>query len=168
MQSAVSAGVAAITGTQFTPTTSPAPVLFAEQPAAGVPSCLTEPPSTSATAEKQKGRNPIVCNQCGYIYRSTDMKDHMLKHSGNLPTRQIGACKDLNNGKGREFKFGKNLKAHIKTKHDGVYHCNCQDCDYSTDSKGYFKTHRVNTMMNSQIKNTCVKIVEKPLMASLF
>ena len=34
MQSAVSAGVAAITGTQFTPTTSPAPVLFAEQPAA--------------------------------------------------------------------------------------------------------------------------------------
>ena len=126
MQSTVSAGVAAITGTQFTPTTSPAPVLFAEQPSAGVPSHFTEPPSTSATAEKQKGRNPIVCDQCGYIsYRSTDMKDHMLKHSGNLPTCQIEACKNLNNGKGREFKFGKNLKAHIKTKHDGVYHYNC-------------------------------------------
>ena len=78
MQSAVSAGVTCITGTEFTPTTSPAPVLFAQQPAAGIPSRFTEAPS-STVAGKQKGRNPIVCEKCGYIsYRNTDMNDHML------------------------------------------------------------------------------------------
>ena len=96
------------------------------------------------------------------------MKDHMLKHSGNLPTCQIGACKDLNNGKRREFKFGKNLKAHIKTKHDGVYHYNCQTVTILLIAKGISKPIELNAMMNSQIRNTCVKIVEKPLMASLF
>ena len=68
------------------------------------------------------------------------MKDHMLSHAGNLSTCQIGICKDMNQGKGRSFKFGKNLKAHIKTKHGGVYHYKCDQCDYSTDSKGYFQT----------------------------
>ena len=134
MQAAVSAGVTCITGTEFTPTTSPAPVLLAQQPAAGIPSRLTEPPPSSSLPEKQKGRNPKVCDQCSNTtYRSTDMKDHVLSHSGKLPTCQIGTCKDMNQGKGRSFKFGKNLKAHIKTKHKGVYHYNCKQCDYSTD-----------------------------------
>ena len=35
-------------------------------------------------------------------------------------------------------------------------------------AKGISKPIELNTMINSQIKNTCVKIVEKPLMASLF
>ena len=96
------------------------------------------------------------------------MKDHMLKHSGNLPTCQIQACKDLNNGKGREFKFGKNFKAHIKTKHNGVYHYNCQDCDYSIDSKGYFKTHRVKHHDEQPDKEYMCQDCGKPLMASLF
>ena len=118
MQSAVSAGVTCITGTEFTPTTSPAPVLFAQQPAAGIPSRFTEVPSPSTVAGKQKGRNPIVCEKCGYTsYRKTDTNDHMLTHSGKLPTCQIGECQKLNNGMGRTFKFGKNLKPHIKTKH---------------------------------------------------
>ena len=144
MQTAVSVGVTCITGTEFTPTTSPAPVLFAQQPAAGIPSRLTEPPPPSSLPEKQKGRNPIMCDQCSYTtYRSTDMKDHMLSHSGKLPTCQIGTCKDMNQGKGRLFKSEKNFKAHIKTKCKGVYHYNCEQCDYSTDSKGYYKTHNV-------------------------
>ena len=86
MQSAVSAGVTCITGTEFTPT-SPAPVLFAQQPASGIPSRFIEVPSPSTVAGKQKGRNPIVCEKCGYTcYRKTDMNDHMLIHSGKLPT----------------------------------------------------------------------------------
>ena len=60
MRSAVSAGVTCITGTEFTPTTSPAPVLFAQQPAAGIPSRSTEAPSPSTVARKQKSRNPMV------------------------------------------------------------------------------------------------------------
>ena len=144
MQSAVSAGVTCITGTEFTPTTSPAPVLFAQQPAAGILTRFTEAPSPSIVAEKQKGRNPIVCEKCGYTsYRKTDMNDHMLTHSGKLPTCQIGECHKLNNGMGRKFKFGRNLKAHIKNKHQGVYHYNCEKCDYSTNNKGYFETHKV-------------------------
>ena len=71
------------------------------------------------------------------------MNDHMLTHSGKLSTRQIGECHKLNNGMGRKFKFGRNLKAHIKTKHQGVYHYNCEKCDSSTDNKGYFETHKV-------------------------
>ena len=63
MQSAVSAVVTCITGTEFTPTTSPAPVLFAQQPAAGIPSRFIEVPSPSTVAGKQKGRNPIVCEK---------------------------------------------------------------------------------------------------------
>ena len=54
MQAAVSAGVTCIIGTEFTPTTSPAPVLFAQQPA-GIPNRFTEPPPPSLP-EKQKGR----------------------------------------------------------------------------------------------------------------
>ena len=131
-----------ITGTELTATTSPAPVLFVQQPAAG----FTEPPPSSSLPDKQKGRNLIICDQCSYsTYRSTDMRDQMLSHSGKLPTCQIDTCEDMNQGKGkgRSFKFGKNLKAHIKTKHKGVYHYNCDQCDYSTDSKGYLKTHNV-------------------------
>ena len=144
MQSAVSAGVTCITRTEFTPTTSPAPVLFAQQPAAGIPNRFTEVPSPSIVAEKQKGRNPIVCEKCGYTsYRKTDMNDHMLTHSGKLPTCQIGECPKLNNSMGRKFKFGRNPKAHIKTKHQGVYHYKSEKCDYSTDNKGYFETHKV-------------------------
>ena len=144
MQAAVSAGVTCITGKEFTPTISPAPVLFAQQPAAGIPSRFTEPPPPPSLPKTQKRRNPIMCDQCSYTtYRSTYMKDHMLSHAGNLPTCQIGTCKDMNQGKGRSFKFGKNLKAHIKTKHEGVYHYNCDQCNYSTDSMGYYKTHYV-------------------------
>ena len=44
-----------MTGTEFTPATSPAPVLFAQQPAAGIPSRFTEPPPFSSLPEKQKG-----------------------------------------------------------------------------------------------------------------
>ena len=139
MQAAVSVGITCITGAEFTPTTSPAPALFAQQPAAGIPSRFTEPTPPPSLPEKQKGRNQLMCDQCSYTtYRSTDMKDHMLSHAGNLPTCQIGTCKDMNQGKGRSFKFGKNLKFHIKTKHEGVYHYKCDKCDYSTDSKGYF------------------------------
>ena len=139
----MSAEVTCITGADFAPKRSPAP-LFAQQPAAGIPSRFTEPPLHSTAPEKQKERNPIVCDQCGYIcYRPTDMKDHMLSHSGNLPTCPIGDCKNCNNGKGRSFKFGKNLKAHVKTKHEGIYHYNCEQCDYATDNKWYFKTHNV-------------------------
>ena len=144
MQAAVPAGVTCITGAEFTPTTSPALVLFAQQPAAGIPSRFTEPPPSFSGPEKQKGRNPIVCDQCGYTcYRSTDIKDYMLSHSGQLPTCKIGDCKNMNEGEGRSFKFGKNLKANVKTKHEGVYHCNCTSCDYAADNKGYFKTHGV-------------------------
>ena len=142
MQAAVSAGVTCITGTEFAPTISQAPVLFAQQCAAKIPSRFTEPPPPSLP-EKQKERNPKMCDQCSYTtYRSTDMKGHMF-HAGSLPTCQIGTCKVMNQGKGRSFKFGKNLKAYIKTKHEGVYHYNCDQCDYSTDSKGYYKTHNV-------------------------
>ena len=94
------------------------------------------------------------------------MKDHMLSHSGNLPTCQIGTSKNINQGKGRSFKFGKNLKGHIKIKHIEVYHYNCEKCDYSTDSKGYYKTHVKHH--GEQPKNTFVMTVAKPLMANLF
>ena len=115
MQAAVSAGVTCITVAEFTFTTSPAPVHFTQQPAAEIPSIFIEPPPSSSGPEKQKGRNPIVCDQYGYTcYRSTDMKDRMLSHSGQLPTCQIGDCKDMNQSKGRIFKFGKNLKAMLK------------------------------------------------------
>ena len=39
----------------------------------------------------------------------------------------------MNQGKGRSFKFGENLKAHYS----------CEQCDYSTHSKDYYKTHNV-------------------------
>ena len=86
------------------------------------------------------------------------MKDHMLSHSGQLPTCQIGTHKDMNKGKGRSFKFGKNLEANNKTKHERAYHYKCDQCDYSTDSKGYW---------SSQNRNTFVMTVGKPLMANL-
>ena len=93
----MSVGVTCITGTEFTPTTSPSPVLFAQQCAAGIPSRFTEPLPSFSLPEKQKGRNAIMCDQCSYTtYRSTDMKDHMLSNSEKLPTCQIGTCKDMN------------------------------------------------------------------------
>ena len=54
MQAAVSAGITCITGTKSTPTAFPAPVLFAQQPAAGIPSRFTEPPPPSNLPEKKK------------------------------------------------------------------------------------------------------------------
>ena len=89
----------------------------------------------------------------------------MLSHAGNLPTCQIGTCKEMNQGKGRSFKFGKNLKAHIKTKHEGVYQYNCNQCDYSTDSKGYYKTHNVKHHGEQYICNDCGKTFDsQPLL----
>ena len=81
MQSAVSEVVTCITGTEL-------------EPAAGIPSRITQSPPPPSLPKKQKLRNPIMSDQCSYTtYRSTDIKGHMLSQAGNLPTCQIGTCK---------------------------------------------------------------------------
>ena len=169
MQATVSAGVTCITEREFTPTTSPAPVRFAQQPAAGIPCRFTEPPPSSSLPEKQKGRNPIMCDQCSYTtYRSPDMKDHMLSHSGKLPTCQIGTSKDMNQGKGRSFKFGKKLKAHIKTKHRESTIITESSVTTPLIARATTKPIMLNTMGSCQTQNTFVMTVPKPLMTNLF
>ena len=84
-----------------------------------------------------------------------------------LPTCQIGTCKEMNQGKGRSFKFGKNLKAHIKTRHEGVYIITVTSVITPLIARATTKPIMLNTMGSSQTRNTFVMTVAKPLMANL-
>ena len=96
------------------------------------------------------------------------MKDHILSHSGKLPTCQIGTCKDKNQGKGRSFKFGKNLKAHIKTSIRESTIITVSSVITPLIARATTKPIMLKTMGSSQTKNTFVMTVAKPLMANLF
>ena len=87
----------------------------------------------------ETGPKQHICHICGIAKsRKSDLKDHLsdVHHIGS--PRVCNICK-------KKFKYKKGLKQHEKTQHEGKFKHNCEedDCNFGTDGKQLFQTHRV-------------------------